>query len=66
MQLGGKRIFHYTLPANAQLAKLAVREADGTTRVLVDPEALSTPEVHVSLHAYSATHDGTRVAYVIS
>ena len=66
VQVGGKRIFHNTLPANAQLAKLAVREADGTTRVLVDPETLSTPEVHVSLNAYSASRDGERVAYVIS
>ncbi|HSD88219.1 MAG TPA: prolyl oligopeptidase family serine peptidase, partial [Kofleriaceae bacterium] len=66
VQLGGKRTFHDVLPAGAQLAKLAVREADGTTRILVDPEKLSTPEEHVSLNAYSASPDGALVAYVIS
>jgi len=66
VQLGGKRMFHDVLPAGAQLAKLAVREADGTTRILVDPEKLSTAEAHVSLNAYSASPDGTLVAYVIS
>ncbi|HTL32122.1 MAG TPA: prolyl oligopeptidase family serine peptidase [Kofleriaceae bacterium] len=66
VQLGGKRIFHNVFPANAQLAKLAVREPDGTTRILVDPEQLSTAEEHVSLNAYSASPDGTLVAYVIS
>jgi prolyl oligopeptidase len=66
VQLGGKRLFHYVFPANAQLAKLAVREADGSTRILVDPEQLSTPDEHVSLNAYSASPDGALVAYVIS
>jgi prolyl oligopeptidase len=66
VQRGGKRLFHNTFPANAQLAKLAVREPDGTTRVLVDPEALGSADVHVSLNAWSASPDGAYVSYVIS
>lgn len=66
VQRGGKRLFHNTLPANAQLPKLVVREHDGTTRVLVDAETLGTADSPVSLNAYSASPDGTRVAYVIS
>ncbi len=66
VQRGGKRLFHNTFPANAQLAKLAVREPDGTTRVLIDPEKLGTADVHVSLNAWSASPDGAHVAYTIS
>jgi prolyl oligopeptidase len=66
VQLGGKRLFHYVFPANAQLAKLAVREADGATRILVDPEKLGSADEHVSLNAYSASPDGSLIAYVIS
>jgi len=65
VQLGGKRIFHKLFPANAQLAKLAVRDPDGKTRVLVDPETLGGGET-VALNAYSASPDGAYVAYVIS
>jgi prolyl oligopeptidase len=66
VQLGGKRVFYRLFPANAQLAKLAVRDADGKTRVLVDPETLGTAEERVALNAYSASPDGKLVAYVIS
>jgi prolyl oligopeptidase len=66
VQRGGKRLFYNSFPANAQLAKLAVREPDGTSRVLVDPEALSSGNLHVSLNAWSASPDGAHVSYVIS
>ncbi len=66
VQRAGKRMFHMTLPANAQLAKLAVREADGTTRILVDPETLSAADTHVSLHAWNASRDGKLLSYVVS
>jgi len=63
VQLGGKRMFHASLPAGAQRAKMVVREADGTSRVLLDPEALGTD---VSLNAWTVSPDGTHVSYVIS
>ncbi len=63
VQLGGTRVFHRVFPANAQLAKLAVRDADGKTRILIDPEALGEG---VSLNAYSVSPDGSLLAYVIS
>ncbi len=66
VQLGGTRVFYRSFPANAQLAKLAVRDADGKTRILVDPEALGTAEEPVALNAYSVSPDGKLVAYVVS
>jgi prolyl oligopeptidase len=66
VQRGGKRLFHYTLPANAQLPKLVVREADGKTRVLVDAETLGSADAPVSLNAYAPSPDGSRVAYVLA
>ena len=62
-QLAGKRMFHSTLPAGAQRAKLALREADGSTRVLLDPEKLGAD---VSLNAWSPSPDGKHVSYVIA
>ena len=53
-------------PANAQLAKLAVREADGTTRMLDRSRDARRRPAHVSLNAYSLSPDGKLVAYVIS
>ena len=66
VQLGGKRIFHRVFPANAQLAKLAVRDPDGKTRILVDPDALSTGGETYALNAFSCSPDGKLVAYVLS
>ncbi|NVB77504.1 MAG: S9 family peptidase [Kofleriaceae bacterium] len=66
VQVAGKRKFHFTFPAGAQLAKLAVREPDGKTRILVDPEKLSSAGTHVSLHAWNASPDGKYLAYVLS
>jgi len=63
VQLGGKRMFHATLPAGAQRAKMAVREPDGTTRILLDPETLGAD---VSLNAWTASPDGKHVSYVIA
>jgi len=62
----GPRTFHNVFPANAQLPKLAVREADGSTRILIDPETLGTAEAHVSLNAWSVSPDGSLVSYVTS
>jgi prolyl oligopeptidase len=66
VQLAGGRLFHQVLPAGDQLAKLAVRDPGGKTRILVDPQALGAAGAHVSLHAWSPSPDGTRISYVIS
>ncbi|MDB4957378.1 MAG: f1pep1 2 [Myxococcales bacterium] len=66
VQLAGQRLFHYVLPAGEQLAKLAVRDPDGKTRVLVDPKTLGDASSHASLHAYSASPDGKLVSYTVS
>lgn len=66
VQLGGGRMFHKVLAAGEQLEQLAVREPDGTERILVDPKALGGPGTHASLNAYSPSPDGKRVAYVIA
>jgi prolyl oligopeptidase len=66
VQLGGKRIFYRLFPANAQLAKLAVRDPDGKSRILVDPETLGTADSPVALNAYTASPDGKLVSYVVS
>jgi prolyl oligopeptidase len=65
-QLAGGRMFHEQLPAGAELAKLVVREAGGPPRVLVDPEPLGAAGAHVALHAWNASPDGRRIAYVTS
>ena len=65
VQIARGRTIYTTLPANAQLAKLATR--DGTTeRILVDPEKLGTGDKHASLNAYSLSPDGKYVGYVIA
>lgn len=63
VEIAGTRTFHKLFPANAQLAKLAVRDVTGKTRVLVDPEALGNGD---ALNAYSPSPDGSLLAYVIS
>jgi len=66
VELASGRMFHEVLAAGDQLAKLAVREPDGTTRILVDPAALGTAKVHVSLNGWSASPDGKLISYVTS
>jgi prolyl oligopeptidase len=66
VQLAGDRLFYKQLPPGEQLARLVVRDRDGHDRVLVAPAALADSGTHVSLHAYSPSPDGTRVAYVLS
>src|SRR5205085_1936859 len=63
VQIGGDRLFHYVVPAGAQLAQLAVRDGGGKVRVLVDPARFGA---HAALHAYAPSPDGSRVAYVVS
>lgn len=65
VQIHNGRTIYRTLPAGAQLAKLAT--LDGTKeRILIDPEGLGVGGKHASLNAYSLSPDGTYVGYVIA
>jgi prolyl oligopeptidase len=66
VQVAGKRMFYEQVPPGEQLARLVVRDATGADRVLVAPAATSVEGSHASLHAYSPSRDGARVAYVVS
>jgi prolyl oligopeptidase len=55
-----------SLPANVQLARLVVRDKDGSERILIDPDKLGSADRHASLNAYSLSPDGKRVGYVIA
>jgi prolyl oligopeptidase len=66
VQVAGKHVFFEQLPPGEQLGRLAVRDAAGKDRVLVDPAARSVGGSHASLHAYAPSWDGSRVAYVVS
>lgn len=65
LQIARGRTIYSTLPANAQLAKLATREGD-QERILLDPEKLGSADKHASLNAYSLSPDGKYVGYVIA
>src|SRR6202034_2893715 len=66
MQLAGGRAFFAEIGAGEQLAKLVVREAGGTQRVLVDPSKMGQEGRHASLNAFRASPDGKWVAYDIA
>ncbi len=63
LQLAGGRLFYRHVGAGEQLAKLMVRDANGTDRVLVDPAKLGTASSHASVNAYSLSPDGALLAY---
>ena len=62
IDLAGGRMFYRHINAGEQLPKLMVREADGTTRVLIDPATMSKGESHASINACSPSADGALVA----
>lgn len=66
VELDSGRMFHEVLAPGAQLATLAVREPDGKTRTLLDPQALGTAASHVALHAWAGSPDGKLMSYVLS
>jgi prolyl oligopeptidase len=65
VQIEHGRTIYSTLPADAQLAKLATRDG-AVERILIDPEKLGTGDKHASLNAYSLSPDGKYVGYVIA
>ena len=66
-QVWGGRIFYLKVPAGSDNAKLFVRDRLGAPeRLLVDPERLTTHDVHYSIDYFTPSTDGERVAYGIS
>jgi prolyl oligopeptidase len=62
----GDRLFFLRRPAGAEHYKLFVREADGRTRVLIDPTLMSQGGAHVSLDWWRPSYDGAHVVYGLS
>lgn len=65
VQRAGARLFYQQRPAGANNFKLFVRE-EGKDRVLIDPTTLDTKDDHYSLDWWSASPDGSRLAYGLS
>jgi prolyl oligopeptidase len=59
------RTFFEQRPAGSDNYQLFVEEK-GTTRLLIDPATLGSGEQHVSLDWWSASPDGTKLAYGLS
>lgn len=67
VQQAGNRLFYQQRPLGANNYKLFVKEGEGSSRVLVDPVALSNGSTgHVSLDWWEASPDGARVVYGLS
>lgn len=67
VQRRGSKLFYLRIDEGSSLAKLVVRGADGTERVLVDPEKLrGADSTHVSIDNYSVSWDGALIAYNLS
>jgi prolyl oligopeptidase len=56
------KLFYSATPAGAQVARLMVRDPDGTTRVLIDPATLVAGG-HASVDNFNPSPDGRFVAY---
>lgn len=65
VQRAGARTFYLQRPAGSNNYKLFVREPD-TSRLLVDPTTLDTADSHYSLDWWSASPDGSKLAYGLS
>jgi prolyl oligopeptidase len=67
IQVAGPYVFIYTRPAGADNFSLTVREGlTGKPRTLVDPTTMTQGDVHYSLDYWSASPDGSHVAYGLS
>lgn len=63
----GKRYFYLKRSPGENEARLYYRNGlTGAEHLLVNPEARSSPEVHVSLSAYSVSPNGHYVSYLLS
>jgi prolyl oligopeptidase len=66
-QVWGGRTFYLKVPAGSDNARLYVRDRlDAPERLLVDPDRLTTRDVHYAIDYYTPSTDGALVAYGIS
>lgn len=63
--LRGDRAFFMRRSGEQEHAVLLVREADASERVLIDPSALSEDD-SVTLDGWAVSHEGDRLAYLLS
>jgi prolyl oligopeptidase len=64
IQVGGTKIFSEVRPAGANTSKLFVRDGmTGADRKLIDPDTFATAGSHASLDWWSASPDGSHVAF---
>ncbi len=67
IQVAGENVFINKRPLGADNFILTVRKGmTGEERVLVDPTKLSEGDAHVSLDYWTASYDGTHLAYGLS
>ena len=67
IQMAGPYVFIYTRPAGADNFSLTVREGlTGTSRTLIDPTTMTKGDIHYSLDYWTASPDGSHVAYGLS
>lgn len=67
LQVAGDKVFAYKRPLGADNFVLTVRNGlTGEERVLVDPTTLSEGDVHVSMDYWTASFDGSHLAYGLS
>jgi prolyl oligopeptidase len=65
VERAGNKLFYQQRPAGADNFKLFVQEG-GSSRVLIDPTAMSSASTHQSLDWWHASPDGTHVVYGLS
>ncbi|MDC7807124.1 prolyl oligopeptidase family serine peptidase [Luteimonas sp BLCC-B24] len=65
-ELAGGRVFHDVRAAGEQDVKLMVREADGRTRVLLDPTTLTGPDGDQVIDRWTASPTGRHVLVAVS
>lgn len=67
VRLAGGRLFYGKREVGQDTVKLYVRQGfDGPERLLVDPDAASTPGHHVAMDDFRPSPDGRRVVYTLS
>src|SRR5205085_11831492 len=67
VQRAGTMYFYYRVAPGENDRRLYAREGfNGTERLLVDPEKLSSPGKRYSIDSYNASSDGKYVSYTVS
>lgn len=67
IQVAGENVFVFKRPVGADNFSLTVRRGlSGEERTLIDPTAMTEGDVHYSLDYWTASPDGTKLAYGLS